>query len=293
MQAFAAGRLAFVEDRYLDAEEAFRLSIDGFTANAVDIHCWLALRLAARLAEVRGDHASAIDALERAVVIARSLGLTGSVNLLLGDLGESLGAAGEFDRARDVLAQPLAAARAVGFVRGVCESLAGLAITEWRADEPDRAESVAAAGLEGAGQIDHFEAAAFCLVTLGWAAARRGDLQDARTRHVEALRCAHDRALPRATAFALEGLAALAMLEDDGREAALLLGAANTLREAPGAAVGVAFAVGAHGENAEVLAAARRTVGGAVVEAAFAEGAEAPDAVTSALFAAAPQRPGS
>jgi len=291
MQAFAAGRLAFVEDRYRDAEESFRLSVDGFTANAVEIHRWLALRLAARLAEVRGDHAFAIEALERAVVIARSLGMAGSVNLLLGDLGESLGAAGEFDRARDVLTQPLAAAREVGFVRGVCESLAGLAVTEWRAGEPDRAASVAAAGLDSARQIDHFEAATFCLVILGWAAGQRGDLHEARTRHVEALRCAQDATLPRSAAFALEGLAALAMLEDDGREAAWLLGAASTLRAAPGAAVGVAFAVGARGESEQVLAAARRAVGGDTVVASFAEGARTPDAVASALLAAGAQRP--
>jgi tetratricopeptide (TPR) repeat protein len=293
MQAFAAGRLAFVEDRYDDAEEAFRLSIEGFTANAIEIHCWLALRLAARLAEFRGDHVYAIDVLERSVAIARSLGMSGSVNLLLGDLGESLGAAGELDHARDVLAQPLAAAREVGFVRGVCESLAGLALTEWRADEPGRAAGFAAAGLDSARQIDHFEVATFCLVILGWAAGQRGDLQESRTRHLEALRCAYDAALPRATAFAVESLAALAMLEDDSREAAWLLGAASTLRRAPGAAVGVAFAVGAGGESEVVLAAARRAVGDDTVSEAFAAGARAPNTVTSALLAAGPQRPGS
>ena len=103
-----------------------------------------------------------------------------------------------------------------------------------------------------------------------------------------------------AAAFDVAGVSVTAPYKLDALAAAIsvdtstsMVGAANTLREAPGAAVGVAFAAGAHGENAEVLAAARRTVGGAVVEAAFAEGAEAPDAVTSALFAAAPQRPGS
>jgi nucleotide-binding universal stress UspA family protein len=97
----------------------------------------------------------------------------------------------------------------------------------------------------------------------------------------------------RVTRLALEGLAALATLEDDGREAARLLGAASTLRAAPGAAVGVAFAVGARGESEEVLAAARRTDGGDTVLASFAEGAGEPDAVTSALLAAGTQRPGS
>jgi hypothetical protein len=87
-----------------------------------------------------------------------------------------------------VLAQPLAAAREVGFVRGVCESLAGLAVTEWRVSLGSSGER-RGRGLDSARQIDHVEAATFCLVILGWAAGQRGDLQEARARHVEARVC--------------------------------------------------------------------------------------------------------
>ena len=81
------------------------------------------------------------------------------------------------------------------------------------------------------------------------------------------------RALPHAAAFALEGLAVLAILEYNGRAAASFLGAATALRRAPGAAVGVPFAVGARGDTEEVRAAAIRLVGDEPFSTAFAEAA--------------------
>jgi hypothetical protein len=82
--------------------------------------------------------------------------------------------------------------------------------------------------------------------------------------------------LSRATAFALEGLAATTLLEGDPRATARLLGAAATLRDAPGAAVGLAFAAIARLDAESLLAAARDSLGAEAVTQAFAEGRRDP-----------------
>ena len=286
MRSFAAGRHAFVEGRYGEAEPVFRSCAEVFAKLSIDVHCSDSLRLAARLAAVRGDHAAAVESLERAIAISRALGVGGSVNLLLSDLGESLSAGGDVDGARAALAEPLASAREVGFVRGICESLTGLAVVEWRAGETERASGRAVESLEAALRIDHFEVATYCLAILGWAAAQRGDLGEARRLGVEALVVAHGAGLSRACAFALEGIAAVALLEDDARTAAWVLGAAATLRRAPGAAVGLAFAAVARLDTDSLLAAARRSSGPDVVSEAFADGERDPASPVAKLSAA-------
>ncbi len=273
MRAFATGRLAFLEDRYTDAEDAFQASLDLLTSNAMSAHESLALRYAARLAAVRGDHAGAIDALERACTIAQNLGLSGFLNLLLGELGEALSEKGDADRARSVLALPLAWAREFGFVRGISESLTGLAITEWRAGRADRAAPYAQEGLDAAREIDHPEAATYCATILGWAAGIDGDAGRARSRQLDALQIANEAALPRALAFALESLAATGLLEHDGQGAARLLGAASELRKAPGAALGLAFGVGARADVDVLLDRARDEVGNETAADEFTAGA--------------------
>jgi predicted ATPase/DNA-binding SARP family transcriptional activator len=283
MRTFAAGRRAFLEGRYAEAEDAFRASVELFAELEIDVHCSDALRLAARLAAVRGDHATAVESLERAISISRGLSIGTTVNLLLNDLAESLSASGDFEGARAVLVEPLASARAVGFLRGICESLAGLAVAELRAAEPDRAVACAEEALEAALRIDHFEVATYCLVILGSAAGLRGDLGAARSHHVEALEVAQTAGLSRSSAFALENLAVVALREQDARAAARLLGAAATLREAPGAAVGLALAACARVDADPLLAAARQSLGDEAVSEAFAQGRRDPASATAGV----------
>src|SRR5262249_18391 len=105
---------------------------------------------------------------------------------------------------------------------------------------------------------------------------RRDDLGEARRRCVEALGIAHKADLPRASAFALEGLASVTLLDGDARAAAWLLGAAATLRRSPGAAVGFAFAAGPPHDTQSVLAGIRRSLDSDAVSEAFAEGERDP-----------------
>jgi hypothetical protein len=182
----------------------------------------------------------------------------------------------------------LASARAVGFLRGICESLAGLAVAELRAGEPDRAVACAEEALEAARRIDHFEVATYCLVILGAAAELRDDVGSARSRHVEALELANAAGLSRSGAFALEHLAGIALREGEARAAARLLGAAATLREAPGAAVGLAVAACARLDAVPLLAEARKWLGDDAAAEAFAGGRRDPVSAMASVAATTP-----
>jgi hypothetical protein len=255
-------------------------------SNGIDMYNSLALRYVGRLAAVRGDHHSAIDALERSCGLATALGIPGWRNIVLGDLGESVSASGDAERARQVLSQPLLWSRDLGFVRGICESLTGLAITEWRADEPDQAAEYAREAIAAASQIDYLEAAGYSNVILGWVAAQSGDTHAALDRQLEVMQLAQRADLHRVAAFALEGSAAVALLESDGEFAASALGAASALRRAPHSAVGTAFAACARYDADALLAAASQAVGEAVSAAAYAQGANDADALIANLAAA-------
>src|SRR6185295_4807224 len=111
MHAFASARLAFIEGRYAAAADQSRHAIRLLRACGAEVHCTFALRYAGRLAALRADHAAAIQAIQRALGLAHGLGLAAFARVLTTDLGVSLGAIGEFDRARALLEQPLASAR--------------------------------------------------------------------------------------------------------------------------------------------------------------------------------------
>ena len=81
---------------------------------------------------------------------------------------------------------------------------------------------------------------------------------------------------PRRLALALEGLAGVALLEEDGYAAAWLLSAAGTFRQSPGQATGWAFTVGARADVDRILAGAIEAIGADAAAAAVAAGAADP-----------------
>jgi tetratricopeptide (TPR) repeat protein len=198
----------------------------------------------------------------------------------MADLGDALGATGDYARARAVLHAPLAAAREVGFLPGIGESLTALALLEWRAHDDRMAEQYAQEALVIATTIDDNETAAYCLAVLAFVAARQGEREESRACYYSSLEHARRAGDPRGTALALEGLAQLA-LATDPRAAARMLGAAAAFRQLPGRATGTAFAVGAGTDGQEMLAAARRDAGAAVVARSFADGAADPERVVA------------
>ena len=286
MHAFAGARRAFVEDDYPTAEDAFRVSAVLLAERGVDVYEAFALRYRARLASLRGDMASAVDALDRAVTLARRLGMGGFANMLLADLAQALAASEDFERARATLTALLTAAREVGFLPGISESLTALAFVEWRAGDRERAADYARQGAAAAARVEHSEAAVYCGAVLGLVAGALDQGQEAREQLARALNDA--RALPsapRAIAFVLECYAAI-IADENAATAARLHGAADTLRRSPGQAAGVAFAATALGRD-DLLPRLCESLPRSVVVAAFDAGAADPESVIAATLAGA------
>ena len=287
MTAFVSGRLAFVEDRYAAAEQAFETSVTLCTATGAHAHCAFALRYIGRLAHLRRDCAKSIAAIEHALELSRELGLAGFVTVLTSDLGEAVAATGDFDRARVVLAGPVKSARDAGFLPGVAESLTALAVLEWRAGDTDAAARLACEALDLALETNSEDAGARCDAVLGLVAAGAGRIAEARERHVGALQRAARGDAPRRTALALEGLASVALLEADACETARLLGAASTLRASPGGAHGPAFATTTLIDTGDLMAAAVEIGRSEPVSRSFDLGTTDPTAVIESLLPAA------
>ena len=283
LQTYVRARRAFAEDRFDDAEAEFRASIGLFVQVDAEVYSAFAQRYVGRLAELRGDHAASIDALETALRSARDLGLSAFANVLTTDLGAVLARSGNLVRARTIFKQLLATARDIRSLPGIGESLTGLAFVEWLDENNQAAERCAAEAIEVLVALDNTEAITHCLAILGLIAERRGDPDEARARHLRGLALAQRK--PRRVALALEGLAGVALLEHDGRDAARLLGAADALRRSPGRAAGWAFAHEGRGDVGQLIVRATGAVGSNVVATAYADGAAGPDAVLAGVLA--------
>ncbi len=288
MLAYVCGRRAFVEDRYPEAVQAFTLSVPLLESIGGEVHASFALRYLGRLHAMGGDHDASMVAIEAALRLAEDLGLSGFANVLLTDLGASLAASGQLDRARRVLARPLASARDQRAAAGIGASLAALAWVEWQAGNPTGAADLVD---EVTGSIDAGidpEAVAHCHVIAGLAAERRGDLVAARSQLHRALDSAVDSGDPRCVALTLEARAAVAVRARDGLTAALLGGAASALRQSPGRASGWAFALVAPIETDELMRRATHLAGASAAAAAYDSGAADPEAVVARMANALP-----
>ena len=175
MQTFVRARRLLIDNQVPAADEAFRTAVEQLEAAGVEVHCALRSATSADSPGCAATGAAGAEAIERSLIAARGLGLTGFANVLATDLAECLAAVGDFERARDVLRQRLAGARDVAYLPGIADTLAALAAVEWHADEYERAVAVAEEALDIAISIDSVEAAGLCLTILGLVAARGGD----------------------------------------------------------------------------------------------------------------------
>jgi tetratricopeptide (TPR) repeat protein len=286
--AFVVALRAFVEDRYADAELSFRISAELLGGLDADMLCAFALRYSGRLAARRGDYAASVEALERSLQLAQRLSLPAFANVLMTDLADSLAGSGAFERARAILEHPLRAAREVGSGATISESLTALAMVEWRANNVDGAARRAHEGLQVALETGNLETGGHCLAILGYVAESGGRLAEARTCHTRAFHLAREAREPRRVALALEGLAGVALLENDALTAARLLGAATGLRRSPGRAAGWSLATAERIHADRILAGARQILGSAAADRVYNEGEANPDVIIARVAANSP-----
>jgi predicted ATPase/DNA-binding SARP family transcriptional activator len=276
MQAFTTGRLAFVEDRYTDAEAWLRRSVVGFEAIGGDVHAAFAERYLGRIHAVGGDHTASATAIRSALARTQEMGLSGFTDVLLTDLGAALAARGAFDDARQVLARPLASARDQRVPAGVAASLIALAWVEWQAGRMAVAGELATEALEAIGAAGDVDTLAHGWVIVGLAASHDGDVTAAEAALRRGLAAAAQSADRRTAALVLEAHAAHALAAQDAVGAARCCGAASGLRRAPGRASGWVFAPVRPVDADDVLRGAARLAGDVAVRAAFDEGAAEP-----------------
>jgi predicted ATPase/DNA-binding SARP family transcriptional activator len=207
-----------------------RESLDGFRTAGDQWGQTMALELLGLLARRRGAFDDAIGAYAEALGIVRDLGLRDEVPFLLADLADLQVQLGDFETAAVLhkealdLAQELGAGDAAALARG------GLALAARRQGDYGRARELRLLALAFYREAARPAEIAYSLAYLGYVEELRGDLDAAEACHTESLRVTGDRADAGSAALALEGLACVATARRDPRRAAVLLGAAQSLR---------------------------------------------------------------
>ena len=198
----------------------------------------MALELLGLLARRQGAYDEAITVYEEALGVVRDLGLRDETPFLLVDLGDLHLLLGDFEAAAVFHKQALDLAQELGTRDAVALARKGLAQAARRQGDYSRARELHQAALAFyreaglAGEIAH------SLASLGYVEELRGDLAAAEACHRESLRLARDladeNALAFALALALEGLACVAAARRQPGRAAVLLGAAESIRARTG-----------------------------------------------------------
>jgi predicted ATPase/DNA-binding SARP family transcriptional activator len=255
--ALATMLLGFVSAFTAQHERAMalaRASLESFRAAGDRWGQTMALELVGLLARRRGALDEAVGAYEEALGVVRDLGLRDEVPFLLADLGELQVRRGDFETAAVLhkealdLAQDLGAGDAAALVR------TGLALAASRQGDYERARELYRTALAYYREVARTTELISSLTSLGLVEELRGDLDAAQACHLESLRLARDRPDGAPVALALEGLAGVAAARGQPRRAAVLLGAAESVRKRTGTPLPA-------GELADVARAADRAAG--------------------------------
>jgi predicted ATPase/DNA-binding SARP family transcriptional activator len=195
-----------------------------------------ALTAAAAIALLQGDYGAATSLSERSLVAARETGEQRLVANGLSNLGAILLAAGQPERAAPLLGDAVALAREVGDARIAAlaiNNLGDLALTQ---GDYARAEPLFTESLAFLRERGDTANVARSLFNLGSVALMLRRLPVARERYTEALALGREAGDQEDLAWCLLGIAGVASVAGDGERAAMLLGAAEALLDAMGAA---------------------------------------------------------
>ena len=211
-----------------------RGSLEGFRAAGDQWGQTMSLELLGVLARRRGAFKDAVSAYEEALGVVRDLGLRDEVPFLLADLGDLHVHLGDFETAAVLhkealdLAQDLGAGDAAAFARN------GLAMAARRHGNYERARELHLQALSFYREAAQTADVAYSLSSLGYVEELRGDLDAAEACHQESLRLTRELPDAAPVALALEGLACVAAARRQSRRTAVLLGAAESLRDRAG-----------------------------------------------------------
>jgi predicted ATPase/DNA-binding SARP family transcriptional activator len=263
------------------AEEELEAALAGFRALGERWGMSNALAPLAVLADWRGDSARSVALTDEAIELTRQLGSTDDMAELLcgrADLavrrGDLAAAESDYERAAHLGRRACAPEKVARAHLGLGE------IARLRGDLERAAQLCRTALAEcPTGWFGAEEVRSWILIAMGWIAQASGDSVEAATWHRRALTTTLSGGGMTVAAGVAEGLAGVALLEGEGKRAALLLGVARVLRGA---------IVVADPDVDRVSAAARAEVGDAAYDASYAQGAAMSHAEALAVLGAPP-----
>lgn len=188
----------------------------------------------------QGDFARARELYEQALHLRHELGDRQSVAATLNNLALLLGELGEYEEAVHLHEESLAIKRAFGDRRGIAASLNNLGMLTRARGDLARAVALYTDSLALFRELGDIWGVAVLLNNLGNAMRDRGDIRRAAALYTESLELRRNLGDKPGIAWCLEGLAAVALAEVRAERGAMLLGAAEALREAIGATVPLA-----------------------------------------------------
>ncbi|MGH3466885.1 MAG: ATP-binding protein, partial [Thermocrispum sp.] len=225
------------------------------------------LDLLAGLDEMTGDYDGARRSRERVVDLAECLGMRDVHAYQLVRIGNLCALAGDLGSAERSLLRARDLGRDLGLASTVAYATNGLGLVLRRSGRPHDAMVHHEAALRHYRRVGSISGIAFTCAVIGLAASAAGDHEDARRWHRTALQAAEQTGDRRAVARVMEGLA---VAYAPSEHAAVLLGAAEALRDSAGAP----RPVGEIPEVDEVHSAVRARLSADDVRTAAATGAE-------------------
>jgi predicted ATPase len=239
----------------------------------------LALRFLGNLAERRGDAAGAVALVEELLSVCRDAGDAHGIATVTKDIGARLRDQGELGRATRLLEESIALAREIGDDGVLGRALHELGGAALLGGDYGRAMALQEESLALSRREGHKLFEAQSLTILGHAARGLGDPGRATRSFQESLALFRELEQPWGIKLSLAGLATVAAGSGDAVRATRLLGAVAASKEGPPV-------IPAHrAEYERSVAAARKVLGEAAWETAWAEGRRMPldDAVGYAL----------
>lgn len=235
--------------------------------------CWGTMTtqvLLGTLAEARGDYAQATRLRRSALAAAEELHLWAEAAGALSGLGRIALLEGDFARADELHHRALDLIRGQGDMAGQQYAQIGLGLSARRQGRLEEAEQHLHPIADWAADVGWHPGAALALAELGFVAELRGDADRALDLHLQGLANARRSGDPRALALAFEGVAGARTLTGHHGAAARLLGTASAARERAGTPIPGAE----RGDVDRASDRARKALGGAAFDRAFAEGRE-------------------
>ncbi|MGI8329131.1 BTAD domain-containing putative transcriptional regulator [Actinomadura scrupuli] len=215
-----------------EAEREFDAGLAGFRRLGDRWGMMQVLDELAKLADWRGDRESSLALLAEAVTLAEQLGSLEDLAELLHRRADALVRYGDLDAARADYERAADLARRAGRPGSLSGAHRGLGeIARLRGDLAEARRLYELALTQSAtGLFDGGERQGRILIALGRIAETEGDVDEARSRHRQALDLALDIQYMPVIAAASEAMAGAALLAGDGERAALLLGVGRALR---------------------------------------------------------------